>query len=137
MTELIPALVAGNAVLLKPSELTPATGALVDELIDRAGFPKDLVQILQGGGELGAAIIDAGPAKVFFTGSVATGRRIAEACAQQTDSLRSRTRRQRSRCSFSPTPISTSHRAPQSGAVYKLRPGLPFGRANLRRATGC
>ena len=83
MTELIPALVAGNAVLLKPSELTPATGALVGELIDRADFPKGLVQILQGGGELGAAIIEAGPAKVFFTGSVATGRRIAEACARK------------------------------------------------------
>lgn len=81
MTELIPALVAGNSVLLKPSELTPATGALVGELIDRAGFPKGLVQILQGGGELGAAIIETGPEKVFFTGSVATGRRIAEACA--------------------------------------------------------
>ena len=83
MTELIPALVAGNAVLLKPSELTPATGALVGELIDRAGFPRGLVQMLQGGGELGAAIIEVGPAKVFFTGSVATGRRIAEACASK------------------------------------------------------
>jgi acyl-CoA reductase-like NAD-dependent aldehyde dehydrogenase len=83
MTELIPALVAGNAVMLKPSELTPAAGALIGELIDRAGFPKGLVQILQGGGELGAAIIEAGPAKVFFTGSVATGRRIAESCASK------------------------------------------------------
>ncbi len=83
VTELIPALVAGNSVLLKPSELTPATGALVGELVDRAGFPRGLVQILQGGGELGAAIIEAGPAKVFFTGSVATGRRIAEACASK------------------------------------------------------
>jgi succinate-semialdehyde dehydrogenase/glutarate-semialdehyde dehydrogenase len=83
MTELIPALVAGNAVVLKPSELTPVSGALVGELIDRAGFPKGLVQILQGGGEVGAAIIEAGPAKVFFTGSVATGRRIAEACARK------------------------------------------------------
>jgi succinate-semialdehyde dehydrogenase/glutarate-semialdehyde dehydrogenase len=80
-TELIPALVAGNAVLLKPSELTPATGALVGEIIHRAGFPKGLMQILQGGGDLGAAIIEAEPAKVFFTGSVATGRRIAQACA--------------------------------------------------------
>ena len=83
MTELIPALVAGNAVVLKPSELTPASGALVGEMIDRADFPKGLVQILQGGGEVGAAIIEAGPAKVFFTGSVATGRRIAEACASK------------------------------------------------------
>jgi len=81
MTEIIPALVAGNAVVLKPSELTPATGALVGELIEQAGFPKNLVQVVQGGGEVGAALIDAAPAKVFFTGSVATGRRIAEACA--------------------------------------------------------
>jgi acyl-CoA reductase-like NAD-dependent aldehyde dehydrogenase len=81
MAEIIPALVAGNAVLLKPSELTPATGALVGELIEQAGFPKNLVQVLQGGGEVGAALIEAGPAKVFFTGNVATGRRIAEVCA--------------------------------------------------------
>jgi succinate-semialdehyde dehydrogenase/glutarate-semialdehyde dehydrogenase len=83
MTEIIPALVAGNAVLLKPSELTPASGALVGEVIARAGFPEGLVQVLQGGGDVGAAIIDAGPAKVFFTGSVTTGRRIAEACASK------------------------------------------------------
>lgn len=81
MAEVIPALVAGNAVLLKPSELTPATGALVGELVEEAGFPKGLVQVLQGGGDVGAALIEAGPAKVFFTGSVVTGRRIAEACA--------------------------------------------------------
>ncbi len=81
VTEIIPALVAGNAVLLKPSELTPATGALVAELIEQASFPEGLVQVLQGGGDVGAAIIEAGPAKVFFTGSVDTGRRIAEACA--------------------------------------------------------
>jgi acyl-CoA reductase-like NAD-dependent aldehyde dehydrogenase len=83
MTELIPALVTGNAILLKPSELAPACGALVGECIDHAGFPPGVVQVLQGDGAIGAAIIEAGPAKVFFTGSVATGRRIAEACASK------------------------------------------------------
>lgn len=83
MTEVIPALVAGNAVVLKPSELTPSTGALVGELIKRAGFPAGLVQVVQGDGAIGAAIIEAVPGKVFFTGSVATGRRIAEACASK------------------------------------------------------
>jgi acyl-CoA reductase-like NAD-dependent aldehyde dehydrogenase len=82
MAQLVPALVTGNAVLLKPSELTPRTGALIGELVEQAGFPAGLVQILQGAGDLGAAIIDAGPDKVFFTGSVATGRRIAEACGR-------------------------------------------------------
>ena len=52
-------------------------------MIDRAGFPADLVHVMQGGAIVGAAIIEAGPAKVFFTGSVATGRQIAEACASK------------------------------------------------------
>jgi len=81
MLQAISAVVAGNAVLLKPSELTPATGALVVQLFERAKFPEHLVQIVQGAGNIGAALIDAGPEKVFFTGSVATGKRIAEACA--------------------------------------------------------
>ena len=83
IAQLVPALVTGNAVLLKPSELTPWSGALVGELVEQAGFPAGLVQILQGAGDPGAAIIEAGPDKVFFTGSVATGRRIAEACGRK------------------------------------------------------
>jgi acyl-CoA reductase-like NAD-dependent aldehyde dehydrogenase len=83
MGQVVPAIVAGNAVLLKPSELTPWCGALVGELFEQAGAPRGLVQVLQGGGELGAALVEAGPEKVFFTGSVATGRKIAEACARR------------------------------------------------------
>jgi acyl-CoA reductase-like NAD-dependent aldehyde dehydrogenase len=83
MLQVISAVVAGNAVLLKPSELTPSTGALVGQLFERANFPTNLVQVIQGGGDLGAALVDAVPDKVFFTGSVATGRRIAEACARK------------------------------------------------------
>jgi acyl-CoA reductase-like NAD-dependent aldehyde dehydrogenase len=81
--QVVPALAAGNAVVLKPSELTPWCGALVGELVEQAGFPGGLVQVLQGAGEVGAALVAGGPDKVFFTGSVATGRRIAEACARQ------------------------------------------------------
>jgi succinate-semialdehyde dehydrogenase/glutarate-semialdehyde dehydrogenase len=83
MAQVVPALVTGNAVLLKPSELTPWTGALVGELIEQAKFPADLVQVLQGAGDVGAAIVEAGPDKVFFTGSVATGQCIAEACGRK------------------------------------------------------
>ncbi len=50
IAQIVPALVAGNAVLLKPSELTPGTGALIAELIEQAKFPRDLVQVLQGRG---------------------------------------------------------------------------------------
>lgn len=83
MAQVIAALAAGNAVVLKPSELTPATGAIIGEIAERAKLPENLVRIVQGAGEVGGALIDAVPDKVFFTGSVETGRKIAEACAAQ------------------------------------------------------
>ncbi len=82
ISEIVPALAAGNAVLLKPSELTPQVGALIEKIGAAANLPGGILQVLQGGGALGAAIIEAKPDKVCFTGSVATGRRIAEACAR-------------------------------------------------------
>ncbi len=84
MGEIIPAVVAGNAVVLKPSELTPWCGALVGELFGQSGFPPGLVQVMQGRGELGAALVGAeGVDKIIFTGSVATGKRVAEACGKR------------------------------------------------------
>jgi acyl-CoA reductase-like NAD-dependent aldehyde dehydrogenase len=83
MAQILPALAAGNAVLLKPSELTPRVGEVIAKIICAAGIPSGLVQVLQGGGALGAAIIESNPDKVFFTGSVATGKKIAEACARR------------------------------------------------------
>ena len=82
LSQIIPAVAAGNAVVCKTSEFTPQCGTLVEKLFADAGFPKDLISIVQGGGEVGQALIDAGPDKVIFTGSVATGRRVAEACAR-------------------------------------------------------
>ncbi len=78
-----PAVAAGNAVVCKTSDFTPQCGALIEKLFIDTGFPKDLVKIVQGGGEVGQALIDASPDKVMFTGSVATGRRVAEACAKR------------------------------------------------------
>jgi acyl-CoA reductase-like NAD-dependent aldehyde dehydrogenase len=83
MAEILPALVAGNAVLLKPSELTPHVGEVIGKIIAAAGVPTGVVQVLQGGGAVGAALVESNPDKVFFTGSVATGKRIAEACARR------------------------------------------------------
>ncbi len=82
MSQIIPAIAAGNAVVCKTSDFTPQCGALIGQLFTDAGFPKDLITIVQGGGEVGQALIDARPDKVIFTGSVATGRRVAEACAR-------------------------------------------------------
>ncbi len=82
-SQIIPAVAAGNAVVCKTSDFTPQCGTLIEKLFVDAGFPKDLVTIVQGGGEVGQALIDASPDKVLFTGSVATGRRVAEACAKR------------------------------------------------------
>ena len=81
--QIVPAVAAGNAVVCKTSEFTPQCGALIEKLFADAGFPKNLVTVIQGGGEVGQALIDAAPDKIMFTGSVATGRRVAEACAKK------------------------------------------------------
>ncbi len=83
LSQLIPAIVAGNSVILKPSELTPRCGELISECFAAAGAPPDVLQVVQGGGEVGSALIDARPDKIFFTGGVLTGKRVAEACARQ------------------------------------------------------
>src|SRR5580704_11063005 len=83
MSQIIPAVAAGNAVVCKTSDFTPHCGALIEKLFADAGFPKDLVTVIQGGGEIGQALVDAGPDKIMFTGSVGTGRRVAEACAKK------------------------------------------------------
>lgn len=80
---ILPALVAGNAVLFKPSELTTATGALLVGLLNEAGVPEGVLHLLPGAGETGAALTAAGCDKVFFTGSERTGRAIALACAER------------------------------------------------------
>jgi len=83
MSQIIPAVAAGNAAVCKCSDFTPQCGALMERVFCEAGFPQDLFTVVQGGGEVGQALIEAGPDKVLFTGSVATGRRVAEACAKK------------------------------------------------------
>lgn len=78
---LIPALLAGNAVIFKPSEITPRSGALVASLFDGL-LPEGLLGLAQGGGDVGEALIDAGIDACVFTGSVATGKRVAVRCAE-------------------------------------------------------
>jgi succinate-semialdehyde dehydrogenase/glutarate-semialdehyde dehydrogenase len=74
------ALAAGNGVVLKPSELTPLCGEWVGRVFREAGVPAGLVQVAHGEAAIGEALVaDAGVAKVFFTGSVAVGRRVAAA----------------------------------------------------------
>jgi len=78
----VQALMAGNAVVVKPSEVTPFSGLLVAELFRAAGLPEDVLQVLPGDGETGAALVEGGVDKISFTGSVATGRKVGAACGR-------------------------------------------------------
>jgi succinate-semialdehyde dehydrogenase/glutarate-semialdehyde dehydrogenase len=82
-TEAMAALVAGNAVVLKPSELTPLIALELQSLLRAAGVPDDIFQVLPGEGETGAALVGSEIDKLVFTGSVATGRRIAQIVAER------------------------------------------------------
>ncbi len=78
----IQALLAGNGVVIKPSEVTPFSGKLVAELFRDAGLPSGLLAVLEGDGETGVALIESGVDKISFTGSVKTGRKVGEACGR-------------------------------------------------------
>ena len=81
------ALMAGNSVIVKPSELTPFIGLKIGEIFQKAGLPDDVLQILTGDGRTGATLVDSGIEKIMFTGSVATGKRIAESAAKHLTSV--------------------------------------------------
>jgi acyl-CoA reductase-like NAD-dependent aldehyde dehydrogenase len=76
------ALMAGNGVVLKPASLTPLLGERIARVFERAGVPEGLVRVIHGP-RTGPALVQSGVAKIFFTGSVQTGRGVGEACARQ------------------------------------------------------
>jgi acyl-CoA reductase-like NAD-dependent aldehyde dehydrogenase len=80
-TETLAALVAGNAVVLKPSELTTLCAFELQNLLYSAGVPKDVFQVLPGDGQTGVALLNSDLNKIVFTGSVPTGKRVAQAAA--------------------------------------------------------
>lgn len=82
-TETLAALVAGNAVVLKPSELTPLVALELASLLHAAGVPEDVFQVIVGEGPAGAALLRSPIDKLVFTGSVATGKRIALVAAER------------------------------------------------------
>ncbi len=82
-TETLAALVMGNAVILKPSELTPLVALELQRLLVTAGLDPDLMQVVIGAGAVGGALLESHIDKVVFTGSVATGKRVAESAARR------------------------------------------------------
>lgn len=80
---LFEALLAGNTVVLKPSEVTAATGALIERLLARVPALAPFVRVVHGGGAVGAALVAAPPDFIFLTGSTATGKVVMRAAAEQ------------------------------------------------------
>lgn len=81
-----PALAMGNAFILKPSEMTPLVACRIAEIMEQAGLPRGLMNVLQGDADVGAALCGhGGIAKISLTGGVSTGQRIM---AQSADSLK-------------------------------------------------
>ncbi len=79
----ISALLAGNTVVLKPSEVTPLVSRTIEALLREAGLSPELVHVVHGDGETGAALCRAPVDMIFFTGSPATGRRVMAAAAER------------------------------------------------------
>lgn len=77
------ALLAGNAVLVKPSEVSAATGVMIENLINRVPELAPFVRFLHGGPTVGAALVQSQPDLIFLTGSVATGHKVAQAAAER------------------------------------------------------
>lgn len=82
MRSIIPALLTGNGVVIKPSEYTPRSTAWLVEQFARH-LPDGLLHAVQGGGDVGAALVDAGIDACVFTGSPATGRKVRIQCAEK------------------------------------------------------
>ena len=83
LSEAIMALIAGSAVVIKPSEVTPLIALHAKALWDETGLPKDLLQVVTGEGATGRALIESNVQQIIFTGSVATGRKVAAACGER------------------------------------------------------
>ncbi|HSD89134.1 MAG TPA: aldehyde dehydrogenase family protein, partial [Kofleriaceae bacterium] len=81
--ETIMSLIAGNGVVLKPSEVTPLIALEARRIYLAADLPPDLFQVVTGRGATGAALIDGGIDYCVFTGSVATGKKVAAACGER------------------------------------------------------
>lgn len=78
----VEALLAGNAVVIKPSEHTPLVAALGKRIFEEGGLPAGLIEVVTGDASTGAALLEAGIDKLSFTGSVNGGRKVAARCGE-------------------------------------------------------
>lgn len=81
--QIVPALIAGNSVIFKPSEWTPLTGEKIDKLFKSAGLPENVFITIYGGSDNGEALVKSNIDKLFFTGSTRVGKIIAKTAAER------------------------------------------------------
>lgn len=79
---IVPALLSGNAVIFKPSELTPLLGQKMGELFWNAGVPEEIFQVIQGKGDVGQELVQSDVEKIFFTGSTQVGQKVMQQAAR-------------------------------------------------------
>lgn len=84
-SHIIPALLAGNTILFKPSELTPKTGEFYTHLWNEVGLPPGVIELIQGGRDVGEALLKEDINAVFFTGSVPVGLKILKHFSERPD----------------------------------------------------
>ncbi|MFQ6616801.1 MAG: aldehyde dehydrogenase family protein, partial [Fidelibacterota bacterium] len=81
---IVQALMAGNGVILKPSEYATLTALKLKEIFDRAGFPSGIFQVVVGSGSVGEKVVEDRETRLIsFTGSIPVGKKIAVACAER------------------------------------------------------
>lgn len=83
LAEVLPALAAGNSVILKPSEVTGLVSSWIQKIIDSMGLPRDVFTLLPGRGDVGAALASSSVDRIMVTGSVATGKTVMAAASQR------------------------------------------------------
>lgn len=80
-TPMVAALLAGNTVMVKPSEVTAATGLMMERIVNRVPELRPFVRFLHGDAHTGAAMVQSKPDLIFITGSISTGQKVTEAAA--------------------------------------------------------
>lgn len=131
-----PALAAGNTVVAKPSELTPSTATLLAEVMDEAGVPEGVFNLVHGlGTDSAGEFLTSHPGvdAIAFTGETRTGTAIMGAAAQPDPGLL-RTRRQERRAGLCGRRLRTGRRRHRRLRVHQQRPGLPVHGTRVRAA---
>ena len=126
--KMAPALAAGNCIVMKPAEITPLSSLKIAELMAEAGIPEGVVNMVPGLGSVAGQYIAEHPdiAKIAFTGSTATGRRIVQASAgNRRRSSWNWAARARTSCSKTPTSTRPSTAAPGPSSTTRGRPASP------------